>query len=114
MDIKQYQDNAKREYYEYVKNAILSNIKLNIKNDPNINSINYYHNSSFLVHEKGKLVEPIWIYNKINIWFDRLLEDLKTEGINLRKVEVYENKRKGLFNRKTTKEFVYDYYNLSW
>lgn len=114
MSIKEFQLNEKEKCYEYVKRAILSNIKLYIRNNPNENSINYYHYSSFVVKEASELGAPIWIYSKINIWFDRLVEDLKTKGVTLKKIEVYENKSKGIFKRKEYKEFQYDYYNLSW
>ncbi len=114
MSIKEFQLNEKEKCYKYVKRAILSNIKSHIRNAPNENSINYYYNSSFVVKETGKLGEPIWIYSKINMWFERLFEDLKAEGITLRKIEVYKNKSKGIFKRKESKEFQYDYYNLSW
>lgn len=114
MGIKEFQKEQKDKYYEYVKEAILSDIKLNIKNDPKIEYIDYCRNSSFIVRQLDNHREPIWIYSKIDMFFDRLKKDLKLDGVELRKIEVYEDRKVGLFKKGIIKEFVYDYYKLSW
>lgn len=108
-NIKQYQEDMKKEQYNHIKNAILSNVRIEIKNNPNIDSINYYKDTSFRVG-----MSPIWIYNKIDTWFDDLSKDLKEEGITLKKIEVHTMRETGIFKKKIIKEFNYDYYNLSW
>ena len=49
------------------------------------------------------------------MYFNKLVEDLKTEGVTLIKIETtYEMKNKGMFRKKVYKEFKCDYYKLSW
>lgn len=48
------------------------------------------------------------------MYFNKLVEDLKTEGVTLIKIETYEMKNKGIFRKKVYKEFKCDYYKLSW
>lgn len=114
MQIEELQKQQQEEHYQYIKNAIIDNVKRYIKQNPYSGCLDYYNNGSFLVRRKSGLPEPIWIYSHIERYFDRLVDDLRCEGIEICKVKNYEIKTKGFFKKKEYKEFKNECFKLSW
>lgn len=114
MNVQKLQEYHQESHYQYIKNAILDNIRKHIRDNPYDYHINYYKGSSFLVRTEKGLGDPIWIYNNIETYYDKLEKDLKIEGITLYKVKNYEVKTKGFFRKKEYKEFQYEQFILTW
>lgn len=116
--MKIYQKQLQEEYYQYIKDVIIEDCQKVIKTDPNKNSITVDEHYSFLAfkrfHSNNKLPEPIWIFDKIEKYQDRLEKDLKLQGIDLLKVINYKRETKGFFRKKEYKIKTGEYYILSW
>lgn len=117
MNIKTFQDQEKEKYYEYIKDIIIEHIKYYIMIHPYNNAIHIDKN--YVIRASGfnsicKLPEPTWIYQHIERHQDRLIKDLKGEGVNLIKVINYETKTKGIFKKTEYKVKSNEFYSLSW
>lgn len=100
--IQEYQKQVIEKHYSDYKKELINQIKLIIKDIPNLNKKKYSSNKT-----------PI-MYMFIESNFDKLKNDLKDEGLTIQYSEDKIVKYKGLFKRTAYVEIIDRYYLITW
>lgn len=103
MNIKEYQLQQQEIDYNTTKENVIKRLKGEIERYPYVYSCKI----------KPTPFYP-FLYHDIQRHYDRLIEDLKQEGINLKHIEEYSIISGGFLFKREKKVFNSKYYILSW